>query len=106
MQRESKTKRNLEMPNPKSSMAEVIASRAVTKMPAPAKTEPDFEHECANNVHISVTGDKLTITVDLAQPGVVSASGKSFNVGTTSGFIRLGSPHEDVQVGLNVIRKR
>jgi hypothetical protein len=71
-----------------------------------SKPEPTaWKHECANNVTAVVVGDTLTLTVDLSKPGSISASGKTFTIGSTNGFLAIGS-HPGITVGLNVNRRR
>lgn len=59
----------------------------------------------ARNVEMKVEGTKLVITVDLAQPGEVSSSGKSLVIGSTEGNISVPDKAE-VKVGLNVYTKK
>jgi len=57
------------------------------------------------NVEMKVEGSKLVITVDLAQTGEVSSSGKSLVIGSTEGNISVpGKP--EVKIGLNVYTKK
>ena len=56
------------------------------------------------NVKMSITGNILTISVDLSQQGVKSASGKSLVIGSTEGNVSVeGKP--EVKVGINVYTK-
>jgi hypothetical protein len=55
----------------------------------------------ARNVEMKVEGSKLTITVDLAQAGRVSSSGKSLVIGSTEGNVSVPGK-EEIKVGLNV----
>jgi len=60
----------------------------------------------ARNVEMKVVeGSKLVITVDLAQPGQVSSSGKSLVIGSTEGNVSVPDKPE-VKVGLNVYTKK
>jgi hypothetical protein len=56
------------------------------------------------NVEYSVSGDTLTITVDLSKEFGPSASGKTVIIATTEGNVRLADRTEFV--GLNVYRKK
>jgi hypothetical protein len=57
------------------------------------------------NVETKVEGTKLIITVDLAQPGEVSSSGKSLVIGSTEGNVSVpGKP--EIKIGLNVYTKK
>lgn len=55
-----------------------------------------------NNVHMDVSGDVLTITIDLSRDLGPSASGKSHVVGSTRGNVTL---ENGVSVGVNAYRK-
>jgi len=52
---------------------------------------------------IKVDGDKLILTVPLSS-GVLSKSGKTLIVASTSGFVPV--PDTDMQLSLNVIKPR
>lgn len=54
------------------------------------------------NVNATVKGNILTITVDLAAPTSLSASGKTEVIGTTRGNARITGPNGEVFLGLNV----
>lgn len=54
------------------------------------------------NVTTEVKGSKLVITVDLAQKGTPSTSGKTTVIGSTRGNARITGPNGDVFLGLNV----
>jgi hypothetical protein len=56
------------------------------------------------NVELSVTGNTLTITVDLTKEFGPSSSGKTIIIASTEGNFRL--PERDEMVGLNVYRKK
>jgi hypothetical protein len=56
------------------------------------------------NVAYSVTGNKLTITIDLTHRGQESASGKSVRVATTGGNQKV--PGTTVTIGINAYEKR
>ncbi len=56
------------------------------------------------NVELSVTGNTLTITVDLTKEFGPSSSGKTIIIASTEGNYRL--PERDEVVGLNVYRKK
>jgi len=59
------------------------------------------------NVAMKVEGTILTITVDLAVQGEVSASGKSLVIGSTEGNVTVpGTSDMVVKVGLNVYTKK
>jgi hypothetical protein len=57
------------------------------------------------NVSMSVSGNVLTITVDLNAKGEVSSSGKSLVIGSTEGNVSVPGK-EDVKIGLNVYTKK
>jgi hypothetical protein len=57
------------------------------------------------NVAMKMNGTVLTITVDLAVTGEVSASGKSLVIGSTEGNVSVPDKPE-VKVGLNVYTKK
>ena len=56
------------------------------------------------NVQMSVAGNILTITVDLAKEFGPSSSGKTIIVASTEGNIAV--PERDEKIGLNVYRKK
>lgn len=56
------------------------------------------------NVELSVTGNILTITVDLTKDFGPSSSGKTIIVASTEGNAKI--PGREEQVGLNVYRKK
>jgi len=55
------------------------------------------------NVQISVTDNKLTVVVDLAEKGKISSSGKSIVIGSTEGNVPVEG-HPEIKVGLNVYK--
>lgn len=55
------------------------------------------------NVDVSKTGNKLTITIDLSHKGQPSASGKSVVIASTRGNAFLADA--GVSLGLNLYRK-
>jgi len=57
------------------------------------------------NVDMKVSGNVLTITVDLSVPGEVSTSGKSMVIGSTEGNVSVPDKPE-VKIGLNVYTKK
>lgn len=57
------------------------------------------------NVDMNISGNILTITVDLSVEGKVSSSGKSVVIGSTEGNVPVPD-NEDVKVGLNVYKKK
>lgn len=57
------------------------------------------------NVNMSVSGNTLTITVDLSVKGEVSSSGKSNVLGSTEGNVSVPG-REEVKIGLNVYTKK
>lgn len=57
------------------------------------------------NVKMSVSGDKLTIEVDLKHRGAKSSTGKTTRVASTEGNIAIPGYSEDLKVGLNVFTK-
>lgn len=56
------------------------------------------------NVEMSVSGNILTITVDLSKEFGPSASGKTTIIASTEGNVSV--PNRDEKVGLNVYRKK
>ena len=56
------------------------------------------------NVQMSVAGNILTITVDLAKEFGPSSSGKTIIVASTEGNITV--PEREEKIGLNVYRKK
>ena len=56
------------------------------------------------NMELSVSGDTLTITVDLSKTFGVSASGKSVTVASSQGNVTI--PGTDIKLGLNVYKAR
>ncbi len=56
------------------------------------------------NVHLSVEGNILTITVDLSKDFGPSSSGKTIIIASTEGNVSV--PDRDEKVGLNVYRKK
>ena len=56
------------------------------------------------NVQMTVAGNILTITVDLAKEFGPSASGKTIIVASTEGNIAV--PERDEKIGLNVYRRK
>src|SRR5512137_34830 len=56
------------------------------------------------NVEMSVSGNILTITVDLTKEFGPSSSGKTIIIASTEGNFRL--PEREEVVGLNVYRKK
>ena len=58
------------------------------------------------NVNMQVSGNKLTIEVDLSKNFGASASGKSVIIASTEGNQSLVGPSGPVNIGLNVYTKR
>ena len=56
------------------------------------------------NVEMSVSGNILTITVDLSKEFGPSASGKTTIIASTEGNVSV--PNREEKVGLNVYRKK
>jgi len=56
------------------------------------------------NVHLSVEGNILTITVDLSKDFGPSSSGKTIIIASTEGNVSV--PEREEKVGLNVYRKK
>jgi hypothetical protein len=56
------------------------------------------------NVEMSVSGNILTITVDLSKEFGPSSSGKTIIIASTEGNISV--PDREEKVGLNVYRKK
>ena len=56
------------------------------------------------NVQLAVTGNILTITVDLTKEFGPSSSGKTIIIASTEGNIAV--PERDEKIGLNVYRKK
>ena len=57
------------------------------------------------NVAMNVSGNTLTITINLAEAGTMSKSGKSIVLASTEGNVSAPGGN-DVKVGLNVYRPR
>jgi hypothetical protein len=57
------------------------------------------------NVQMTVSGNKLTIEVDLDQNFGPSSSGKSLTVASTEGNISVPG-REEVKIGLNIYKPR
>jgi hypothetical protein len=57
------------------------------------------------NIEMKVSGNILTISIDLSKPGEVSASGKSFVIGSTEGNVSAPDRPE-VKIGVNVYTKK
>lgn len=57
-----------------------------------------------NNVDMKVTGDILTVTIDLSKEYGLSASEKSISVASTNGNISVPE-HADIKIGINVYKK-
>ncbi|NVO66453.1 hypothetical protein [Methanofollis tationis] len=57
------------------------------------------------NVDMKVEGDRLVITVDLAQEFGVSKTGKSITIASTEGNVSVPG-HEEITIGVNVYRKK
>ena len=56
------------------------------------------------NCEMIVTGDKLTIEVDLSKDFGKSSSGKSIIIASTEGNISVPD-HEEIKIGVNVYKK-
>ncbi len=56
------------------------------------------------NVDVSVTGNVLTITVDLSKELGPSSSGKTTIVATTEGNVSI--PGREEKLGLNIYKKK
>lgn len=56
------------------------------------------------NVEMSITGNILTITVDLSKEFGPSSSGKTTIIASTEGNVSV--PNREEKVGLNVYRKK
>ncbi|MGE4375099.1 MAG: hypothetical protein AB7D01_05260 [Methanoculleus sp.] len=57
------------------------------------------------NVDMTVEGDRLVITVDLAQEFGVSKTGKSITIASTEGNVSVPGK-EEIKIGVNVYRKK
>lgn len=57
------------------------------------------------NVEMNVEGNKLIITVDLAEEFGPSSSGKSITIASTEGNVSVPE-HEEIKIGLNVYKPR
>ena len=56
------------------------------------------------NIEMTVTGNILTITIDLTKDFGLSASGKSISIASTKGNQSVPG-HEDIKLGVNVYRR-
>jgi hypothetical protein len=61
------------------------------------------QSEIGTNITASVSGNILTLTIDLAQTFGPSASGKSITVASTGGNKECPG-HPDIRVGVNVYK--
>ena len=57
------------------------------------------------NIEMTVTGNILTIKVDLTKEFGPSSSGKTIIIGTTEGNVSIPG-REEAKVGLNVYKKK
>ncbi len=57
------------------------------------------------NVDMKVEGDRLVITVDLAQEFGVSKTGKSITIASTEGNVSVPGK-EEIKIGVNVYWKK
>ena len=57
------------------------------------------------NVDMKVEGDRLVITVDLAQEFGMSKTGKSITIASTEGNVSVPG-QEEIKIGVNVYRKK
>jgi hypothetical protein len=57
------------------------------------------------NVDMKVEGDRLVITVDLAQEFGMSKTGKSITIASTEGNVSVPG-REEIKIGVNVYRKK
>ena len=55
------------------------------------------------NAQFEISGDVLTVRIDLSQELGLSASGKSVIIASTGGNISVPG-HEEIKIGLNVYR--
>lgn len=88
---------------PRPGLAE--AKKATPVVTGPATTAPEYVDHVGDNVRIEVTGDVLTITVDLRQDFGASSSGKTSVVASTRGFAGI-TTHRGISIALNVNRKK
>lgn len=59
------------------------------------------------NVEMVVSGNKLTITVDLSKDFGDSASGKTTVIASTKGNVDVDAKnHKDVKIGLNIYKHK
>ena len=56
------------------------------------------------NIDMKLTGNILTITVDIAKEFGLSGSGKNIIIASTEGNVSIPNK-EDVKIGLNIYRK-
>ena len=56
------------------------------------------------NCEMKLSGNILTITVDISKEFGVSSSGKSIIIGSTEGNVSIPEK-EDIKIGLNIYRK-
>ncbi len=56
------------------------------------------------NIDLSITGNVLTITVDLSKECGESSSGKSTIIATTEGNVSI--PDREEKIGLNIYKKK
>ena len=56
------------------------------------------------NCDMKVTGNILTITVDISKDFGKSSSGKSIIIGSTEGNVSVPE-HDEIKIGLNIYKK-
>lgn len=59
-----------------------------------------------DNVEMTVSGDKLTIVIDLSKKGTPSSTGKTMLIASTRGAAPVEAKRAGIKVALNVMAAR
>jgi hypothetical protein len=58
------------------------------------------------NIETSVSGNILTLKIDLAADKSESSSGKSLIIASTEGNVSIDEAHPEIKMGINVYTKK
>ena len=58
------------------------------------------------NIEASVSGNTLTLKIDLSAEKTASSSGKSLIIATTEGNVSIDEAHPEIKMGINVDTKK
>ena len=58
------------------------------------------------NIETSVSGNILTLKIDLAAEKTASSSGKSLIIASTEGNVSIDEAHPEIKMGINVYTKK